>query len=101
MMTWILFAALLMSVVIALSSVFRDVWTQYRAGQRSLATALAITCIVAGVPVGVIATALEDYESTQTRYVVQSVCIFLLLAAGCFGAVGLVLDRRFPPKKGK
>src|SRR3954447_2381878 len=78
----------------ALASVLRDVWRDYRSGRRSLATALAITCITAGMPVLLAATALEQGGPAELVKVLQVVGIALVFAGGSFGAVGLVLDRR-------
>ena len=92
-MEWLALIAVV-AVVIALMSVFRDVWAQYSAGQRSIATALAITCIVAGVPVVFAATALEQAEAEGLRTALQAVGMGLVIGGGVFGAVGLALDRR-------
>jgi|GEM_PF-3324236 len=97
-MQWLACLAVI-AVVIGVVSVFRDVWAQYRVGKRSLATALAITCIVAGMPTVFVAVILERAESEVLRAAVQAVGIGLVIAGGVFGAVGLILDRR-PSKPG-
>jgi len=99
-MQWVICLAVI-AAVIGLASVFRDAWAHYRAGQRSLATALAITCIVAGVPTVFVATALEQAESEWLRGAVQALGIGLVIGGGVFGAAGLILDRRPGKKSGK
>lgn len=89
------------AVSIRLVSVFRDVWAQYRAGYRSIATALAISCIVAGVPVVFVATALEQTDLAGLRAALQAVGVGAIIGGGVFGAVGLVLDRRMAKTVGE
>jgi undecaprenyl pyrophosphate phosphatase UppP len=90
------FLALLavVALIIGLARVFREVWVDYRAGRRSLATALAITCIVAGIPVVFAAMAFEERGPANVRVALQAVGIGLVIGGGVFGAAGLVLDRR-------
>ncbi len=88
-MVWLL--AAVGAVVMTLARIVHDVWAQYRTGQRSVATALAITCIVAGLPV---VYAAEQAKAAGMRTALQAVSIGLGIGGGVFGAVGLVLDRR-------
>lgn len=80
--------------LLVLASTVREGWKDYREGRRSLAMALAITCIIAGMPVVFVASALERGGPAELVTVLQVVGIVLVFAGGVLGAVGLVLDRR-------
>lgn len=79
---------------IGLLNVFLEVWRHYREGKRSLATALAITCIVFAIPLIFTGMVLEQKGFTGTKDALFAVGIGLGIGCGVFGAVGLFLDRR-------
>ena len=89
-----LLISLVVVFILTLAGTVRDVWTDYCAGRRSCATALAITFLIAGMPVVFAASALEQAGPADLVKVIQVVGIGLVFAGGIFGAVGLVLDRQ-------
>ncbi|MFM7151939.1 MAG: hypothetical protein ACKO23_19095 [Gemmataceae bacterium] len=79
---------------ISLWNVSLEVWGNYRAGKRCLATPLAITCIVIAIPLIFTGMVLEQKGFTGTKDALFAVGIGLGIGCGVFGAVGLFLDRR-------
>lgn len=90
-MLWLL--GMVCAYLITLVRVVGDVWARYREGRRSIATALAITCVVTLIPVAFAATALEKAEPAWLREALGAVAIGLVFGGAVLGAVGLVLDR--------
>lgn len=84
----------IVAAVLGLAKVAVEVWRQYRAERRSLATALAISSIVAGVPVVFIHKALEQANQDELYEAFGVVGVVLLVFGGVLGGIGLVLDRR-------
>jgi len=85
-------------VPIGLWNVSLEVWGNYRAGKRSLATALAITCIVIAMPLIFTGLILEQKGFTRMKDTLIAVGTGLGIGCGVLGAVGLFLDRRLKQK---
>jgi Flp pilus assembly protein TadB len=86
------------SVIFSMASVMMEVWRAYRDKNRSIATAVAITCIVAGFPTMFAATIFEKQEPSNWQHFFEATGIVLFYAAGILGAVGLIWDRRIARK---
>lgn len=84
----------LLAVPIGLASVFVEVWRAFRDKKRSIATAIAITCIVAGVPIVFAATYFETQPPSGFGKFLQTVGIVVMFCAGISGCIGLVWDQR-------
>jgi hypothetical protein len=84
----------LFPAILVLAGVFLDVWRAVRDKKRSIATAIAITCIVAGVPTMIAAGFLKSQVASFSQQALETAGIVLMFGAGISGAIGLVWDRR-------
>ena len=99
-MDWFV-ALLALAVPIGMARLFWEAWRVLRDKTRSIATAIAITCIAFGVPTIFIATYLENQPPSVLQQSLRMIGIFLMGTAGIAGAIGLVWDYRTArlPKK--
>ena len=77
----------------------RWVWRECRSRQRSVATAIAMTCIVAAFPTVAGATLLEQQPPSIIQQALQMAGIVLMFSAGVLGGIGLVWDRRLAKRR--
>ena len=97
-MEWLVLLILL-AVIFGLASVFLEVWSAFRNQKRSIATAIAITCIVLGVPTVFAAGYFEAQQASVLQQGLQMAGIVLMFGAGISGAIGLVWDRRIAKQR--
>jgi hypothetical protein len=92
---WWLLLGVYIGVPTAMSGALRDAWSGYRRGERSLATAAGISCLVPALMVGGTAWALEDHlGKTVSDALLAGAGLLVVVGAAC-GVVGLASDRRF------
>ena len=90
----LLLLLVIFSVAFGLAGVFIEVWRAFRCRKRSLATAIAITCIAVGFPTIFAATYFAKLETSAVQQFFAVAGIVLMFGAGIFGAIGLLCDRR-------
>jgi hypothetical protein len=96
-MVYFVLLALLM-VIYSICAMLADVWRAYREKKRSLATAVAISCIAAGI-LEVPATVYAQREASVFQEPLEVAGIVLLFWAGILGAVGLIWDRQLAKRR--
>jgi drug/metabolite transporter (DMT)-like permease len=80
--------------------VFLEVWSAFRDQKRSIATAIAITCIVLAVSTGFAAGYLKEaQQASALQQGLETVGIVLMFGGGISGAIGLVWDRRIAKQR--
>lgn len=87
------------AVIFGFISVFLEAWSAFRDRKRSIATAIAITCIVVGVPTVFTALCFEAQQASALQQRLQTAGIVLMFGAGISGAIGLVWDRRIAKQR--
>jgi Flp pilus assembly protein TadB len=83
-----------LAVPIGLASVLMEMWREFRDSKRSIATAIASTCIVANIPIVFVATCLETQPELCIGTFLQTVGFAGMFCAGISEGTGLVWDQR-------
>ena len=99
LMAWLMVLFLLL-MWFGFASVFLEVWSAFRDQKRSIATAIAITCIVLAVSTVFAAGYLKEaQQASALQQGLETVGIVLMFGGGISGAIGLVWDRRIAKQR--
>jgi hypothetical protein len=93
---WLVLLAVYVGVPAALAGALWDAWSGYRRGERSLATAVGISCLVPAAMVGGTAFALQlggQLGEAAGDALLAVAGVIVVIGAAC-GAAGLAADRR-------
>ena len=95
----LLFLLALFALIVGMVRVFLDTWSAYFQKQRSLATAIAITCVVAGIPILAAFYVCQElgYPTMERSFQIAGMVVFY--GAGISGAIGLIWDRRIAKRQ--